>query len=91
MPVKKQLKEQKKHFLQLAVSREQLFRYMEECERKHYKARLRLATLLEECETIEQSVAIKEYKVSRDAIKALEELGILKITDQKVYQVLPTL
>lgn len=86
LPVKKQLKEQKRHFLQLAVSKEQLSRYMEECEKKHYKARLRLATLLEECETIEQSVAIKEYKVSRDAIKVLEKLGILAITDQKVYR-----
>lgn len=86
LPVKKNMKEREKKFLHLTVSREQLSCYMEECERKHYKARLRLAQVLEECDSIEMGVAIKEYKVSRDAIKVLEELGILRISREKTYR-----
>lgn len=86
LPVKKNMKEREKKFLHLATSREQLACYMEECERKHYRARLRLAQVLEECTSIEMGIAIKEYKVSRDAIKALEELGILRISKEKSYR-----
>lgn len=86
LPVKKNMKEREKKFLHLAVSRERLSCYMEECERKRYKARLRLAQVLEECDSIEMGIAIKEYKISRDAIKALEELGILHISREKTYR-----
>ena len=86
LPVKKNMKEREKKFLHLAVTREQISCYMEECERKHYKARFRLAQVLAECGSIDMATAIKEYKVSRDAIKALEELGILRISKEKTYR-----
>lgn len=86
LPVKRNMKKREKKFLHLAVSRDRLSCYMEECERKHYKARLRLAHVLEECVSIEMGAAIKEYKVNRDAIKALEELGILRISKEKMYR-----
>ena len=44
LTVKKTVKEQEKKFIHLAVERQKLFSYMEECERKHYKARLLLQT-----------------------------------------------
>ena len=86
LPVKKKMKEQEKRYLHLAVEREKLFRYMEECEQKNHKARLRLATALEEQDIIEYGVAIKEYNVSRDAINKLNELGILYISNKKTYR-----
>ncbi len=86
LPVKKKMKEQEKRYLHLAVERDRLFCYIEECEQKNYKARLRLATALEEQDVIEYSIAIKEYGVSRDAIKKLEELGILFVSNEKTYR-----
>ena len=86
LPVKASVKEQEKKYIHLAVDRSKLFTYMEECERKNYKARLRLAQMLEDQDMISYQEAIKEYKVSKDAIKKFQELGIIYISSQRTYR-----
>ena len=86
LTVKKTVKEQEKKFIHLAVERQKLFSYMEECERKHYKARLRLLTALEEQQVLDYQEAVKAWKISRDAIRKVEELGIITISRERTYR-----
>lgn len=86
LPVKKTVKEQEKKFIHLAVERQKLFTYMEECEKKHYKARLRLLTALEESPVLDYREVINDWKVSRDAIRKTEELGIITISRERTYR-----
>lgn len=86
LPVKRKVKEKQKKYLHLVVEQSRLDLFIEECEKKGNKARLRLATVLKEFSTIEMAQAIKEHQVSRDAIKALERLGILVVSTKKVYR-----
>ncbi len=86
LPVKKKIKEQETKYLYRNVETDRLSVYLEECERKHYKARERLCQALMEQEVLPQSVATKEYQVSLDAIRKLEELGILRIETKRTYR-----
>lgn len=84
--VKKTVKEQEKKFIHLAVEFSKLFSYMDECKRKHYKARLRLLTALEEQPVLDYQKAVKEWNISRDAIRKVEELGIITISRERTYR-----
>lgn len=86
LPVKKKVREKQKKYLHLAVDLERLTLFIEKCERKSNKARLRVAMALQEYPDIEMSQAIKEHQASRDAIKALEQLGILTISTERTYR-----
>lgn len=86
LPVKKVVKEQEKKYIHLAVERQKLFLYMEECERKHYKARLRLLTALEEQPVITYQEAVQEWKTGRDAIRKMEDMGIITISRERTYR-----
>lgn len=86
LPVKRKMKDKQVQFLHLCASRERLSRYMEECERKKYKARLKLAETLMECSDISLVDAMKNYGVSRDAVKAFAQLGLLKISNERTYR-----
>ena len=86
LPVKKGVKEKQEKYLHLLVDREKLFLYAQECERKHYHARLRLISLLEECDTILYQEAVNDWNISRDAIKKFLELGIIGISTERKYR-----
>lgn len=84
LPVKTKLKDKEQKYLHLAVSRERLSVYLEECHKKNYKARVRLGEILLDTPDLKMAEAVQVYKVSRDAIKKFEELGLLQISSQVV-------
>lgn len=86
LPVKKTVKEQKEQYLHRIIDREQLFEYMEECERKHYTARYRLAAALEDQEVISYKEALEELNISRDVIRKFVDLGIICISSRRQYR-----
>ena len=86
LPVKKTVKEQKEQYLHRIIDRERLFEYMEECERKHYTARYRLAAALEDQEVISYKEALEELNISRDVIRKFVDLGIISISSRRQYR-----
>lgn len=86
LPVKRKMKEKEVRYLHLQASMERMERFRAECERKKYKARLLLAETLMDCPEIEIGDAIKNYGVSREAIKAFEQMGILSISSERTYR-----
>ena len=86
LPVKRTVKEQKKQYIHRIIERERLAEYMEECEKKHYKARYRLAAALEEQEVISYKEAIEELNIGRDVIRKFAELGIIAISSERQYR-----
>lgn len=86
LPVKKTVKEQKEQYLHRIIDRERLFVYMEECERKHHKARYRLAAALQEQEVISYREALEELNISREVIRKFLELGIITISCKRQYR-----
>ncbi|MDE7424203.1 MAG: primosomal protein N' [Lachnospiraceae bacterium] len=86
LPVKKTVKEQKEQYLHRIIDRERLFEYMEECERKHYTARYRLAVALEDQEVISYKEALEELNISRDVIRKFVDLGIISISSRRQYR-----
>lgn len=86
LPVKKTVKEQKEQYLHRIIDRERLFVYMEECERKHYKARYRLAAALEEEEIISYKEALEELNINRDVIRKFVDLGIIAVSSKRQYR-----
>ena len=86
LPVKRKMKEKEVRYLHLQASMERMERFRAECERKKYKARRLLAETLMDCPEIEIGDAIKNYGVSREAIKAFEQMGILSISSERTYR-----
>ena len=86
LPIKKAVREQKEQYLHRIIDRERLFAYMEECERKHYKARYRLAAALEEQDVISYKETLEELNISRDVIRKFVELGIISISSKRQYR-----
>lgn len=86
LPIKKTVKEQKEQYLHRIIDRERLFEYMEECERKHYRARYRLAAALEDQEVISYKEALEELNISRDVIRKFVDLGIISISSRRQYR-----
>lgn len=86
LPVKKAVKEQKEQYLHRIIDRERLWEYMEECERKHYKARYRLAAALEDQEVISYKEALEDLNLNRDVIRKFVDLGIISISSRRQYR-----
>lgn len=86
LPVKRVIKEQKEQYLHRIIDRERLFEYMEECERKNYKARYRLAAALEEEEVISYKEALEELNINRDVIRKFVDLGIIAVSSKRQYR-----
>lgn len=86
LPVKRTIKGKEKIYIHLAVERTKLFSYMEECERKHYTARYRLLCALEENPVLDYSEVTGQWKIGRDTIKKVEELGIIRLSRERQYR-----
>lgn len=86
LPVKKSVKEQKNRYLCRSIEKEPLADYMEECERKQYKARFRLAAALLDKEVIPYKEALENLHIGRDVIRKFQELGMISILDERQYR-----
>ena len=86
LPVKKNVKQLEKRKVILAVSKDEARAELSEALRKNRKAQARLLTELIEAEELPEKLITGKLNVSKTAITALEEKGILKIEADRIYR-----
>lgn len=86
LPVKKNVKQLEKRKVILAVSKEEARAELSEALKKNRKAQARLLSELIEAEELPEKLITGKLNVSKTAITALEEKGILKTEADRVYR-----
>lgn len=86
LPVKQKIKNREKRQVVLAVSREEAEEVIDECRRKHQKARLRLLERLYVQNEIPYECAVGELSVTPSVIRAMEEKGIVTVVSETMYR-----
>ncbi|MBP5299687.1 MAG: primosomal protein N' [Lachnospiraceae bacterium] len=86
LPVKKNVKQLEKRKVILAVSKDEARAELSEATRKNRKAQARLLSELIEAEELPEKLVTGKLNVSKTAITALEEKGILKTEADRVYR-----
>lgn len=88
IPIKKVAKDVVKRTIYLAATREKLNQYIEEFTRKNAVARLRLikAFVDSDSEYLDYTLVTEKLNIQRQTVKALEQLGLIEIREEKVYR-----
>lgn len=86
LPVKEKEAAKEKRLLCLAAPEEVCFPYLEECRRKHYRAKERLLQALMEKKKLDYTCATGELKITASVIRGLEEKGLLRIERERDYR-----
>ena len=86
IPVKKKMTVKTHKRVDLAVDRDTLGVVIEECERKHHTARLRLLTALLTEPTLPYELVRDKLGVTSPTIRSLEEKGYLRVTETEYYR-----
>lgn len=79
LPVKQQVKPQKKQWVFCLVDREELWKLIQEAAKKKYRARERLLRAFLETNGIPFGLLANQMNISRATIKPLEDKGILMV------------
>ena len=85
IPIKETKQDVIKKTIMLIAEEEQLQRIVERYEKRHATARLKLIDALKENKEMSWERAIK-LGVTSTVIRALEEEGVLKVSEEKVYR-----
>lgn len=86
LPVKEKAALKEKRYLCLKADREVCEAFLEECVRKHYKAKERLLRALMQEETLEYTKVTGEMKVAGTVIKGFLEKGLISVESQRCYR-----
>jgi len=86
IPVKKTVKQVSKRTLCLAVTKEAAVLQMEAFQKRNSSARARLIGLLLEKGELDFDTAVNELKISRQVIKALMQLNLIEIKEERLYR-----
>lgn len=86
LPVSKKTKPVENKTLVLELDEKQAKEALAEMERKHQSARARLMRALMQRPGLDYSSVIHSLKISASVVRALEEKGILRIEEQKIYR-----
>lgn len=86
LPVKEKKKKQERKFLVLKASREEAQQFLEECEKKHFKAKARLMAGLLAQSPMPYEQAAGVWKAAPAAIRGLEERGMLLVESERVWR-----
>lgn len=86
LPVKEKASAKEKKYLSLVVSQEVCETFLEECVRKHYKAKERLLRALLEKKTLDSSYVNSVLKVSAGVVKGFEEQNLITIETKRCYR-----
>ena len=79
LPVKEKAAAREKKYICLKADPKVCDSLLEEYVRKHYRAKERLMRALLQKKTLEYSAAVKEMKISREAVKSFEREGLVSI------------
>lgn len=86
IPIKQVTKDVIKKTIYLTKDVARVDEYIEKFKKKHATARLRLLTELKENLKLDYTLVINKLNISRDAIKALLELKLIEIKEEKIYR-----
>lgn len=86
LPVKQKAAEKQNRSLHLLLSEEEARAQLAVFEKKHSTARARLLEALLEEQTLPYEVVTKKLNITAPVIKAMEELGILKVEVSRSYR-----
>ena len=86
LPVKQKTKAAEKKTIRCLLSWEDLKKERQEAERKHYKARARLLSALEETESIPYEVALHQMNLTSAALKPMEEKGMIEVVREEIFR-----
>lgn len=86
LPIKTKVKEAVKKTVSLNVSSEELDKYIEIALKKHNVAQLRLLYALKEDGEIPKQLIDEKLHIAAPTIKKLEELGIIKVTGERIIR-----
>ena len=86
IPVKKKMTVKTHKRVDLTLDRETLGVVIEECERKHHTARLRLLSALLSEPTLPYELVRDKLGVTSPTIRSLEEKGYLRVTETEYYR-----
>ena len=86
LPVKQEVRNQKKRTLFLTAGPDVFAAYYETAVKRKYEARIRLLTVLKEKKELEYGEATQNYKVSPATIEAVCRDGIVTIREETVYR-----
>ncbi len=86
LPVKQKIREKSTQNIILKIEKEKAQELLEEWERKHYRAKVRLLTALLENECLEKSVITGKLNVATSTIQSLGKDGILAVEETRLYR-----
>lgn len=86
LPVKQKIKNRSSRKIILNLEEEEAIRLLEVYRKKHYKAKERLLSALLEEKCLDKSVADSRLNISSSTIKAMEEEGILRLEETRLYR-----
>lgn len=86
LPKKTPVKPVEKETIRLIASDEDVKSYLEEFDRKHQVARLRLLTALMEADAMDRRLVTQKLGVGSPVIKALKDRGIVEVEKQTTYR-----
>ncbi len=87
LPVKKQIKSVKEHWLNFVVSQEEIKKELDRCRLRHYNAKVRLLQgMLDEGGYMTTKQAATKYQVSKSVIDSFVKAGVITVTDKTIYR-----
>lgn len=86
LPIKRTEQQKEQRILKRCISREAGEKKLEEYLHKNQKARARLMAALLDDEEVEYSLISQKLNITLTVVRALEEQGVLKIKNHKIYR-----
>ncbi len=86
LPVKEKKKAKIRKKIGLKIGEAEARAWLEEFRRRHSKARIRLLEALLQEQELEASYVRRELKITGDTLKAMEDQGILRVDQERVYR-----
>ena len=86
LPVKDKIKAQEYKEIALRMPKAEALTYLQECERKHYKAKARLLQELIEYGVLPYQLAVKNLGITATTFSGLVRDGVITITKEIVYR-----
>ncbi len=86
LPVKEKIRPAEKRTIRSCLSKEELSDRRALWEKKHYRARARLFSALEDMGEIPYELAVKQLKLAPAALRTMEEKGWIMVEREAVYR-----
>ena len=86
LPVRATIKQKEKKTIRLTVGEDELLSIIDQCIKKHQKARARLLEALLECPEIDYSLAASRLNITMATLKPLAEKNIIAIDSEVSYR-----